>query len=713
MAFLLAIAVMLVLPGPFSVGAGQEVRSGEPNPLGPIPGARHLAPGGTATDMDRASLSPAGPTSQTPAPRTAPSAPGVRPAGTGVDPLLDYSREPAPMGVADFGVTGVRSGAYEYASNSFQGSALVRSMRLSTTGGGSVVAFELNAVLLLRWGGVNYSYWIQNGLHVDTSSRLFSIGGAYVWNFSAPNARLSPSELQGSNGSVLLSDTYYYIPTCNGLAGQCSTLNWPTTLTARVNATSSLGVPLVQYEYDLGNGWVRYDTVSFLHMSGATVVGFVVDGYDPTPYASGLFYDAEWDWVAAGGGSTGQDEGSALQMSLDFWNGHNYQETPNAWDFGADTGESSSNVSDTLSSAAPGGALDAQLASGPGTLGVLYNQTERGFLDVSVPTVPAGTLEVDGVPLAFEGSAANLTLAAGPHAISLLDYSNASAMVSVLAGQTAYVNLSGAGRTAFVESGLPPGTPWGLSIDGMNGSTTASTLTFPIPNGTYSINYSAVPGFYRLVADPSEVSVPVPSPVVVAWAPFRFEVPLTEEGLPAGTMWWVNASGQVVRGASMTLEVAVPNGSTEYAVGSAYEFVPAPSAGTIDVTAGAFLPVVVQFSYRPSFIVGSVSPSNASLTIGGLGVPVSGGSFNDSVLPGTYTIVASAPGYTTQTLQVNTTAGNVTPERIVLTPVPSSGSGSAPNSASGPSPLLWVGIAAAAAALIAVGLLLLRRRPRG
>src|ERR1700688_953139 len=103
--------------------------------------------------------------------------------GTPVNPFLAHTREPAPMGIADFGVSGSggSTGAYEYATSVFQASAAVMSMSLSATSGSStlrIAAFELNAVLVLQLGGSNYSYLIQNGLHVDTSTNKYSIGRA-------------------------------------------------------------------------------------------------------------------------------------------------------------------------------------------------------------------------------------------------------------------------------------------------------------------------------------------------------------------------------------------------------------------------------------------------------------------------------------------------------------------------------------------------------
>src|SRR4029077_10671302 len=136
------------------------------------------------------------------------------------------------------------------------------------------------------------------------------------------------------------------------------------------------------------------------------------------------------------------------------------------------------------------------------------------------------------------------------------------------------------------------------------------------------------------------LDVPATGPVSVVWSPFTFVVPIAETGLPDGVRWWGNASGSWAGGFSTTLDVRAPNGSTPYSVGSLYEFVATPSEGTLEVIGGQFAPVAVQFSYRPTFIAGTVSPATAEVVIGGMAQVVDGGSFNDSVIPGTYTLVA-------------------------------------------------------------------------
>lgn len=647
-----------------------------------------------------------------------PSAPGrpLVPQPAIINPLRYHGSEPAPMGIADFGVTGTAPGAsaYAYSSSRFEGQAIVRSLSVSISGSTSkVTAFELNAVVMLQRNGTNYSYWIQNGLHLDAGTDEYTIGGAYVWNFSSPTATLSAGELQGAAGSTLATDLYYYIPACGPTyPGQCTTLTLPATLTGRILTSTSAGVPFVAYQYNIGAGWVTYDNVSFPRMVNASDPGFEVNGFTPTPYSTGLYYDAEWVWVGAGGGSASTDKASDIDLTLASWNGHDYQAVPTAWDFGSNTGETSTNVTEstTTDRAVPA----AHLASGPGTLGVLYNQTSVGFLQLTVPTLGPATVRVDGQPTSFQGGGANLTLPAGSHTLDLENFTNASDAFTVVGGATTSVDLSGAGELTFNETGLPRGTSWGVSVNGTPLATSGQVLAVNLPNGTYPVTYAGVPGYYRVGASPASVTLPGTSRISLAFARFTYQVTFTESGLPAATPWWVNASGVRVPSTGTSLEVAAPNGTTPFVAGSLYEFLASPESGTIVVSAGVVSPIALGFSYRPTFIAGTISPANATLTIGGVTQSLTAGSFNDSVTPGSYALVASASGYVTAQLTVTATPGNVSWANLTLEanqslPPPTS---TTPASNAGGISVLTAALVIAGAAVVAVAAIVLVARRR-
>lgn len=634
-----------------------------------------------------------------------------------VNPKSSYSTEPAPMGIADFGVTGTGSGAqgYEYSTSSFEATAVIDAMSVTIPGGGSgdtTTAFELNAMVVLDAGGVNYTYWIQNGLHFAAATHEFTIGGAYVWNFSGTTAGLTASEVRGAPGSAISSGVFIYLPGCNGLPGQCSTVTLPATLAGRISVAVVSGQPVVSYAYDLGAGWVTYDQVTFLHLTGASVTGFVVNGFRGTP--RGGFYDAEWDWVAAGGGLSSVDQNSYIAMSLDLWNGHNYQAVPGAWDFGGDTGETSSNISVAYAAPASTGSPEAVLTSGAGSLGPLYGPGAHGSLNVSLPTVPNGTLLLDGSPVPYQGGSANLTLGAGSYSVALQNYSNASARVSIVAGSTATLDLSGAGRTTIGEIGLPSGTRWGATVGGLVRTGSTTSLSFTLANGTYPVLYQNVAGYVRTSGDPPSITVPVASAWVVQWAPYEFDVPITEAGLPPGTSWWVNVSGVVVQATTSQLDVRAPNGSTPFTAGSVYEFVADPANGSIEVDGGLVAPVQVQFTYRSTWIAGTVRPADAQVTLDGNPLTVHDGAFSDLVRPGVYNLTASASGYESRTVRVVATAGNTTTEAINLTR-PSSNGPSPSNTTSSNallSPLVLGAGAVVVVAAVLVALLGRRRRSR-
>ncbi|HEV8050728.1 MAG TPA: hypothetical protein VGP88_09080, partial [Thermoplasmata archaeon] len=334
-----------------------------------------------------------------------------------------------------------------------------------------------------------------------------------------------------------------------------------------------------------------------------------------------------------------------------------------------------------------------------------------GFLNVSVPTRGTATVLVDGRPFPFAHGWANLTLPVGNHSLDLQNFTNATAVFAILPGATTDLNLSGAGELTINETGLPAGTTWGVTANGTALTTSAEALSLNLPNGTYPVTYAAVPGYDLVGSAPANVTLPGTSRIPLVFTAFTYEVTVVESGLPASTPWWVNASGLLVPSTESSLQVPAPNGSTPYVVGSLYEFLADPPAGTILVSSGVASPVSVTFSYRPTFLVGAVVPADANVTIGGVAQVLANGHFNDSVTPGSYEVVASAAGYATQQVTVGATPGNVTWANLTLvanptpySPAPSAGGGISVLTAS----LLVVGVAAIA--VVAVAVLVRRRR---
>ncbi len=96
----------------------------------------------------------------------------------------------------------------------------------------------------------------------------------------------------------------------------------------------------------------------------------------------------------------------------------------------------------------------------------------------------------------------------------------------------------------FTERGLPTVTEWWVNLtNGWTFSSWSATVTFSASNGSYTFTvatanrtYSAPGGNFTIYGAPVSNTV--------TFAQINYTVTFTESGLPSGTEWWVNVSGQ-------------------------------------------------------------------------------------------------------------------------------------------------------------------------
>jgi Thermopsin len=597
----------------------------------------------------------------------------VNPVEIGVNPLRGGSQGPAPMGLADYGVNSSLV-PYSYNTTLFEGVASIQKLSAESPSGPEL-SFQLNAYLRLNETASSNSsslnYWIQNALEIRIGTGAGGDGyypELNVWNASAANSTLNAASIEGNGSFVPSQSSGLVFDSCAEGCEYRSGLHLPGNLSLRLESFELNGVPTLGFDYSIGVRWIRYDTVSFpeagrMHLRDW---GFYVSG--ATYNAWNLFEDVEWVYGGPEGGQTATDTGSLVNFTLLFWNGHNLQAPQATWNFGSDSGESVSNVT-VVGSTSAGGIPDCRLTGGAGSLAIAYDTSEVGSLTVD-PPASSGEIDVSGYGMQFVGGLANLTLVPGNYSVQLENSTVPPVSISLSANEVFYLDLRPGSRVNFLEIGLPPGTDWGISIDGFYNSTTGSDLSFFLPNATYAVNYSSVPGYDRAATDPGQVSLPQTGSVLVYWSPFLFSLPIAQSGLPSGTYWSIVIGSEVASGNGTELFVSVGNGSSPFVVRAPYEFLANPGEGTLNVTAGHAPLEYIEFSFRPTFVEGTIVPVDANLTIGGLNPEEVNGRFNDSVIPGTYEIVASALGYVPLQLTVEATAGNVTSVEIVLSRAP-------------------------------------------
>lgn len=134
------------------------------------------------------------------------------------------------------------------------------------------------------------------------------------------------------------------------------------------------------------------------------------------------------------------------------------------------------------------------------------------------------------------------------------------------------------------ESGLPPGTMWFLNLtDGQSFSATGSTLTTGLSNGTYTYSLGTTDKEYNASGGSFTVSGADES-LSLTFTPVTYAVTFAETGLPSGTSWFVNITGEPSSGkiTSSSYSVSLSNGTYAYTIGTVNKSFESP-AGTIVV----------------------------------------------------------------------------------------------------------------------------------
>lgn len=192
-------------------------------------------------------------------------------------------------------------------------------------------------------------------------------------------------------------------------------------------------------------------------------------------------------------------------------------------------------------------------------------------------------------------------------------------------------------------------------------------------------------------------------------------VTVTPTGLSWDAGYWFSVgSGNFSAPTNSSLPLYLPDGFFSYNFGpGTYGYLASGGSGTL-TTSGTSLNISVAFTPRYATLEGTVSPSDATVTVAGSPIAVSGGSFQDLLAAGTYAVSISASGYLTDNRSVTLTPGNTSSMAIDLKPAPSNSASGSSGSLS-PTDLIAIG-AGAVAAIAAVGAALVlsaRRKGRG
>ncbi len=346
-----------------------------------------------------------------------------------------------------------------------------------------------------------------------------------------------------------------------------------------------------------GNYWTGYAGVDRFSGPAQNVPGS--DGIGDTPYTIGSAtddYPLMVPWYAANLTFTedGLPAGLAWSVTVNGVTESSVAGTPIV--FAEANGAATSYVyvasgpADYLATPAQGGGVEADQPEAV-TIGFSLVVYALAFTESGLAAGTSWSLSVDGVAYVASGTTlvllepnATYTYAAGP--VDGYTVAGPGAGTVTIAGANAAVTIGYSAveyGLTFTETGLLPGTPWRVTVDGVAHVSTASTLVVAVPNGTHTY---AVGGVSGLAPSPPSGTFAVaggaPS-IAVTFTPVTYTVTFVEVGLPSGRSWSVTMDGATHRTTGTNLTFAEGNATYAYAVavGSGYGVSPAASQVTV------------------------------------------------------------------------------------------------------------------------------------
>ena len=146
----------------------------------------------------------------------------------------------------------------------------------------------------------------------------------------------------------------------------------------------------------------------------------------------------------------------------------------------------------------------------------------------------------------------------------------------------------------FIESGLPIGTFWNVTLGNETSTTANSTIVFRVKNGTY--NYE-IPEVNGIISTSPNGTIKVNGEQTKVFVEFTLATKFTfyEQGLPAGSRWSVFINDSYYNTTSSFISVTLSNGTYSYFVVVPPNYNANPSQGEINYSNNLVIIKVTSF----------------------------------------------------------------------------------------------------------------------
>jgi len=221
----------------------------------------------------------------------------------------------------------------------------------------------------------------------------------------------------------------------------------------------------------------------------------------------------------------------------------------------------------------------------------------------------------DGTEKTTTGTSLAFTATAGTYSYQVLDvtgYTASPSSGSATVGGNYLVSVAFSSTTPptpttytvwINETGLPSETSWSAIFNGVEETTSGTSLSFTVPAGSYSYQVLGVTGY---TASPLSGSATVGGNYLVSVAfspmtgptPGTYTVLINETGLATGTTWSAVFDGVEKSTSGTSLSFTVPAGTYSYQISVVSGYTASPTTGS--ATVGGDYLVLVSFSSSTS-----------------------------------------------------------------------------------------------------------------
>ncbi len=308
-----------------------------------------------------------------------------------------YLNNPAPMGIGSYGImntSGTMAG-YVLNASSFEGTAVLNNLTTLdlTNAGPDQYTMQLNTILrnVTLFGNSSFVFWNQNVVLYTAHNHTLAFEDN-IWNFSSPSFLMTNNSFYSYDGNIE-APTYYYA------VGPSLNVTYPFTVHLFLNSTIIDNRNAIFFNYSVvtsSNTYSgSYDRVIFNSTYGmpstfkTKPAYYQINGFNLTPTGF-IPYDAELMIGGPGGGSQTNILSINGSMTLRYLpsgtTSTQYLSVPSAYNFGSDTGETSSGIAEWWSG------NTVHLGTGPSILSGMWNLTsDSGYQTLSGTVTPSNS----------------------------------------------------------------------------------------------------------------------------------------------------------------------------------------------------------------------------------------------------------------------------------------------------------------------------------